>query len=120
MNDKQRRFVSQMRRVHRTDDRHVIDVFGGMRKKLGDFNAGAAMLRKLERRRHETARLSDSSDFGSKVASGRLAGVFLESGLIVKQVNVARTTVHEELNNRFRLVRVMARLWLQIISGRPG
>ena len=117
MDDEQRRLVREVRRVHGPDDGHIVDVFRRVRQKLGNFYPGFAVPGEFEWRRHQATGFANGPDLGREVAAGWLAGILLERGLVIEQVDLAGTAIHEELNDRFGLVRVMGRLRFQIISG---
>src|SRR6266850_845251 len=96
--------MSQVGGVHGPDQRHLVGVFCRVWQKFGNFQTALSMLRELEGRRHKAARLANGSDFRRQVAAWTLAGVFLERRLVIEEVNLAGTAVHEKLNDGLRLV----------------
>ena len=119
MHQEQRRLVVEVTAVHRSDQRHIVDVLGEVRHDLRDIHAALAVFLKLERRRQQALRLVGRCNVRRHLAHGHLTGVLLERRLGVKQVYLTRPAVHEEVNDRLGLGLEMRRLRTEIVDLPP-
>ncbi len=101
-------------RIHRANDRNVIDHPSQVRQQLGDFRSARTLFGKLPRRaKHLGTRLS-------RVVVLHLAGEllpveFVELRLGIEQVHLARPALHEHRDHRLGPRRKARRLRLQVI-----
>jgi len=70
--------------VHRTDDRDVVDVRGGLREDLTDFDPRFAIRLELEWRRHR----GTGFPFGRQGLAERFAGLLGQHRLVIEGVDV--------------------------------
>ena len=85
--------------VHRSDHAHIVDHLTDVRKQLTDFDAALAIFFEFEGR----TICSSGFTFRSQVIWDGLTVKLVEGWLGVKCINLGRTTVHEQVNNRFGL-----------------
>ncbi len=98
----QRWAVRGAERMHRADERDVVDVLGDVRKELRDLHAALAVPLEPPRRRHQAAgrphRCPHSPD-----ALHRLALVFEQGGSWVEGIDLADAAVAEDRDHRLGL-----------------
>jgi hypothetical protein len=91
----QRRTVRGAQRVHRANQRDVVDVLRDVREQLRDFHAALAVLLERPRRRQEAARRAhDRLHFAH--ARHRLALVLEQGRLGIEGVDLADAAVAED------------------------
>jgi hypothetical protein len=93
--------------VHGADDRHVVDVLGGVLKDLADLDAAFAVLLELVGAGEGGAGLALRRQVGHRQF---LAGVGLQRRLRVERVDVRGTAIHEEMDDVLRFAWEMRRL----------
>ena len=95
-----RRFVIGMHVVHRADDRHLVDVLGGVGQQFRHPGSAFAVLGELKRALHQRALTIVLEDrAGRDLSRGRLAVVGLERLLGIEQVDLRRPSLHAKLND---------------------
>ena len=81
--------------IHRADQRDVVRPLGQVGQNLGHFHAAIAAVMKGIRGRQEASDLVGELDLVDDVPGRRFAGVLLQLGLGIKQVNLTGTSVHK-------------------------
>ena len=116
MHDKQRGFVGDVGREHGPDHRDIVYLLRQVRHHLRHLGTRFTPLGELERGRHQTAGFPHCSNFTGQVSAGRLTGKFLQGGFGIQQIHLARSAVHEQLNDRGGPGLVMGLLLFQIVD----
>ena len=114
VHQQERRLMIRHIRVHRPDDRHLVNMLSGVLENLADRNAAFAILLEFVRRRKEVARRTFCPQIAARQ---RLAGHFLELRFWIERVNVRWSTVHKEVDNVLRPWLEMRFLRQQRIAG---
>ncbi len=94
--------------VHRTDNRDLIDMRGGLLKDLAHLDSAFPITPKCER----GWECSTSLSFGSKIVRDRLSCMFVQCRLGVEGIDVGWATVEEEMDDPFGTTRKMRLLRL--------
>jgi len=113
VNDAQRGFVIHRAGGHRADQGNLIGDGAGVRQQLRQLHAAPAAWTELVGRAEHVTRLLVEVDF--KIPAGiRLAAPFVQRGFAVEEVHLARATVLEQADDRFRARTMLAGLrWIR-------
>ncbi len=114
VHQQQRGFVVGHVGMHRADDADVVDVFGRASKQFAHLDAALPMLLKLVGRGERGARLS----LGGQIEGQLLSVPLGQFWLGVERVDVRRPSVHEQVDDAFRLGGIVGRLRRQRIERR--
>ena len=104
-------------RVHGADHRHLIGNAAHVRNQVAEVHAALAVFAELPLRPHDLAAGTCGVivfDFAREVFAVQLHELWLR----LKEVDVARSTLHEHGDHRLRLTKSMRRFGLQIIVTR--
>ena len=87
--------------VDGADDGEVVGALGGVRKQVGHFESGLAVLLECERGAEEDGILEAAvHEFGVSEAGGRMLAVeFRQQRLGIERVHVARSALHEQVDH---------------------
>ena len=94
--------MGQIRGVHRADERDIVHTLRQVRHRLADPHTALAMLLEFERAAHQRASRLGKFHFAGDLVKVRRAVLPIQLWLGIKQVHLARPTIHEQLDHRLR------------------
>ena len=99
-----RRRVIELRGLHRPDDGELVDVLREVRQQVGQFGAGLAVARELERRAEQLGRAFDEREafaFDDVFGDG-LAVVLIQLRLGIEEIELRGRAGHEQVDDALR------------------
>ena len=120
LHDEDARLMVEVGGKHGPDQGDVIDLPGQMRHNLGNLDSGFPVLGEAKRRRHQSPGLVGELDIVGQIPAGRPATVLFQHGLRIKQINLAGTTIHEQMDYGLCLRLEVGCSRIQVIDLAPG
>jgi len=115
-------FMGNIRGEERANERDVIHMPRNIGQSIGYPHSAPSVLRELEWTPHDRPGVFDVLHLARNFAEVRLTVMFIERGFRIEQIHLARPTVHEKMNHRFRfggkmrLTRTQVREWSMFLG----
>ena len=116
MEQVKRRLVVEVLAMHRAHQRDVVGYLGQAGQQLGKLHSAAAVSRELVGRREEAADLVREFDLVEDIARRFGAGVLRQHRFRIKQVDLARPAILEQMDDRFGFGVEMRGLRFQVVG----